>query len=78
MLYCLGEDAEEILNMSGIEGADRTKYDKVIEKFDAHFAVRKNLIYIYYERASCFNKTKQEKGESIELFLTALHHLAEN
>lgn len=67
MLYCLGEDAEEILNMSGIEGADRTKYDKVIEKFDAHFAVRKNLIYIMKEPAS------SKKRESLSNYFSQLY-----
>ena len=43
-------------------------------KFDSHFKVRKNVIF---ERA-CFNRKKQEKGDSVELFITALHQAADN
>ena len=46
----------------------------MLAKFDAHFAVTKNVIF---ERAH-FNKRKQEKGESIELFITDVNQLAES
>ncbi len=42
--------------------------------FVAHFKVRKNIIF---ERA-CFNLRKQEKGQSVELFITALHQAVEH
>ena len=74
MLYCLGEGAEDVLDTTGISEEDRIKYEEVLAKFDAHFAVTKNVIF---ERAR-FNKRKQEKGESIELFITDVHHLAES
>lgn len=75
LLYCLGDASEDILNMSGIADWDRTKYDAVLAKFclRCHFAITKNLIY---ERA-IFNKRKQEKGESIELYIADVHRLAE-
>ena len=73
LLYCLGDASEDILNISGIADRDRTKYNAVLAKlFDAHFAIRKNLIYVCYERA-IFNKRKQEKGESIELYIADVH-----
>ena len=74
LLYCMGEGSEDILNMSGISDEDRTVFDNVISKFDSHFKVRKNVIF---ERA-CFNRRKQEKGESVELFITVLHQAADN
>ena len=74
LLYCLGEGAEDVLDTTGISDRDRNKYEVVLGKFDAHFAVTKNVIF---ERAR-FNKRKQEKGESIELFITDVHQLAES
>ncbi len=60
--------------MSEISHEDKKVLDSVITKYDAHFKVRKNLIF---ERA-CFNRRQQEKGESIELFITSLHQAADN
>ena len=74
LLYCLGEEAEDVLDMTGIAEGDKTKYDTVMEYFDRHFKVRTNLTY---ERAR-FNRRKQQKGESVELFITDLHHLVKN
>ena len=74
LLYCLGEGAEDVLDTTGISDRDKNKYEVVLAKFDAHFAVTKNVIF---ERAR-FNKRKQEKGESIELFITDVHQFAES
>ena len=74
LLYCMGEASEDILNMSGISNEDKKVFDSVIARYDAHFKVRKNVIF---ERA-CFNRRQQEKGESIELFITSLHQAADN
>ena len=42
LLNCLGPDADDVLTSTNI---DRKKYSKVIEKFDAHFRVRHNVIF---------------------------------
>ena len=39
LLYCMGEEADGVLDMSGISEGDRVKYDKVFENLDAHFKV---------------------------------------
>ena len=52
---------------------DAKKYDVVLKKFDAHFVVKRNVIF---ERAQ-FNIRRQEQGESMEPFITTLHKLAE-
>jgi hypothetical protein len=44
-----------------------------LQRFDDHFVIQKNIIF---ERAT-FNMRIQEKGESAEAFITALHKLAE-
>ena len=51
----------------------RKKYSKVIEKLDAHFKVRRNVIF---ERAR-FNKRDQLESESAEEYITALYSLVE-
>ena len=58
---------------TGILEEDRKKYDKVVEKLDAFFKVRKNVIY---ERAR-FNQRNQGEGESVECYITALYQLVE-
>ena len=72
ILYCLGADAEDILLTTKITTEHRKKYQKVLEKFDKHFAVRRNVIF---ERAR-FNKSTHQQGESVEDYITVLHQLA--
>ena len=50
------------------------KYEVVKDKFDSHFVKRRNVIF---ERAK-FNSRKQEPGESVDTFITALYTLAEH
>ena len=45
LLYCLGQDSEEILEAQGITEEELKKYSTVVEKFDAYFNVRANPIY---------------------------------
>ena len=73
LLYCMGEDAEDVLTSTGISDEDRKRYDAVMSKFDGFFKVRKNLIF---ERAR-FNQRNQSEGESVEQYITALYHLVE-
>ena len=55
LLYCMGQDAEEILSSTNISGDDRRKYEAVVAQFDGFFKVRKNVIF---ERAR-FNRRSQ-------------------
>ena len=73
LLYCLGRDADDVLTSTNIEDGDRKKYSKVLDKFDTHFKVRRNVIY---ERAR-FNKRDQLEGESAEEYITTLYSLVE-
>ena len=43
LLYCLGEEAEEVLNATRITEEEKKKYQRVIEQFDAYFQVRRNV-----------------------------------
>ena len=45
LLYCLGEEADDVLMLTNISMESRKKYNDVLAKFDAHFKVRKNIIF---------------------------------
>ena len=74
LLYCLGEEANDILASTNITDDDRKKYSEVLAKFDGHFKVRKNVIF---ERAR-FNRRQQEDGETVEYFISSLYQLSED
>ena len=65
LLYCMGEEAEVILNSTG--ASDEKDYATVLQKFDEFFKVRQNVIY---ERAR-LNRCSQ-LGESTEQFIMEL------
>ena len=73
LLYCLGREAEDVLGSTNITEDEWKQYNKVLEKFDSHFQVRRNLLF---ERAR-FNKCDQREDESAEQYITALYQLAE-
>ena len=72
LLYCLGEEAEEILAVSDTK--PKKTYKAVVDTFNSFFGVRRNIIY---ERA-CFNTRVQQEGESAEQYVIALPSQAEN
>ena len=74
LLYCMGQDAEDVLKTTSITDADRRSYAAVVKKFDDHFAVRRNVIY---ERAK-FNTRRQQPGETGDQYILALYTLAES
>jgi len=74
LIYTMGDKGDDILRSFNLSEADKKKYDTVKEKFDSHFVKRRNVIY---ERAK-FNMRKQEEGETIDSFVTALYALAEH
>ena len=39
VLYCLGEEAHDVLTLTSITAENRKKYSKVLEKFKEHFDV---------------------------------------
>ena len=74
LLYCLGEEAEAVLESTNIKDEERKVYDTVLKKFDDFFKACKNVIY---ERA-CFNHQNQLQGETAEQYIMALYTLADN
>lgn len=73
LLYCMGDEAEDILTTFALTATQLQDYDEVRKCFDSYFVVRKNVIY---ERAK-FNSRTQREGEPVETFVTALHVLVQ-
>ena len=69
----MGEEAADVLTSTNIMEAERRGYNTIMEKLDAHFRVRKNVIF---ERAK-FNRRNQLVGKSVEQFITVLYSLIE-
>ena len=74
LLYCLGEEADSVLDSTNATEDDRKRYEIVIRKFDTFFKVRRNVIF---ERAR-FNRRSQHDGETAEQYIIELYRLAEN
>ena len=73
LIYAMGDAADDILHSFQLSEEDSKKYDVVKAKFESHFVQKRNVIY---ERAK-FNLRKQEPGETVDTFITALYGLAE-
>ena len=74
LIYAMGDEADDILTSLKLTEAQKKKYDVVLQKFEGYFVKRRNPIF---ERAK-FNSRKQEEGEPVDSFITALHCLAEH
>jgi len=74
LIYSMGDRADDILRFFRLTEAQSKVYKTVKEKFDSYFIKRHNTIF---ERAR-FNVQKQEPGESVDSFITALYELAEH
>ena len=68
MIYCMGDEADDIFKSFTFAEGDEKKYSKVKEKFDQHFVIKRNVIF---ERAK-FNMRKQEPDEPVDAFITDL------
>uniref|UniRef100_A0A3B3TH36 Uncharacterized protein n=1 Tax=Paramormyrops kingsleyae TaxID=1676925 RepID=A0A3B3TH36_9TELE len=66
MVYCMGDEADDVLQRLDLTGEQRQQYNAVKRGFDTYFVPKKNVIY---ERAK-FNKRVQENSESVDSFLT--------
>ena len=73
LLYCLGEEANDVLALTEISEEDRKKFNPVMRNFDAFFKVRHNVIF---ERDR-FNQRNQLPGESAEKYIAEVYRLAE-
>ena len=74
LIYCMGEEADDIMSSFGLTEEDSKSFETVKTKFESHFIKKRNVVY---ERAK-FNLRKQEEGELVDTFITALYKLAEH
>jgi len=74
LLYCMGEEADDILSSTNISDGEKAKYSFVMGKFDEYFKVRKNVIF---KRAQ-FNRRNQLPDESVEEYTTVLYQLVDS
>ena len=74
LMYCMGENVEEVLTNTNITAEQKKAYTEVVQKFDKCFKARKNLVY----KCASFNLAHQLTNEPVEQFITRLHQLAEN
>src|SRR5436190_7185319 len=73
LLYCLGEEGENLLSSFNLSVVGVDDYEIVKSKFNSYFGLKKNLIY---ERAK-FLKRRQNESEPVDSFINDLHTLAE-
>ena len=74
LVYCMGDAADDILCSLGLSDDEKKVYEMVKTKLGSHFVKRRKVIF---ERCK-FNQRKQEEGENVDSFITALHGLAEH
>ena len=74
LVYTMGDPADDILSSFGLTDKEMKSYDIVVDKFERYFIKKRNVIF---ERAK-FNQRKQEDGESVNDFVTALYCLSEH
>lgn len=74
LIYCMGKEAEHILDSFELSADEQKNYNTVLGKFDTHFVPKRNIIH---ERA-LFNQRVQKHDETVESFIRALHELAEH
>ena len=65
---------DDVLTSTNISEENRKKYTEVLAKFDAHFKVRKNVIFECLQ----FNHRDQQEEESVKQFITILYSLLKN
>jgi hypothetical protein len=70
----MGSEADEICSSFQLSDDNKKKFNVVNKKFDRYFIPKRNDIF---ERAK-FNKRRQNEGESVDHFITALRTLSEH
>ena len=72
LLYAMGTEAEKVFNQLTFTAGEANKFDILIQKLDAYFTPKVNIIH---ER-SLFHSRIQQADENIEAYVRALHDMA--
>ena len=70
----MGTKADDILLSFTLTEVQRKDYTSVVSKFEPYFIKKRNVIF----EVAKFNQRKQNEGESVDMFITSLHSLAEH
>lgn len=73
-LNLIGEEAFDLLDLSGLEEVDKRSYDTVIEAYEKYFTPKKNIVYERY----VFYTRNQKENEPFDLFYAECRKLARN
>ena len=73
LLYCLGEESDNVLTSTGVTDDEQKSYKDVLDKFDSFFKVRNKVIFEWAR----FNR-QQAEGETAEQYIAVLYNLATN
>lgn len=75
LLSVIGDEALEVYQTFEWEAeGDKHKPEKVLEMFEKYCIPRTNVLFETY----CFGSRRQEDGESVDMYVTALRRIAEN
>ena len=74
LIYNMGDEGYDILNILGLSEADRKKYDTAFGKFENYFTARRNVMFEWAK----FNNRIQQQEELVDNFITSLYSLAKN
>ena len=74
LIYSMGDRADDTLHTFTLLEDEASTYDENIEKFEAHFVKKRNVIY---ERSE-FNQRSHQPRESVEAFIKSLYTLVDH
>ncbi|GLV44724.1 hypothetical protein CBL_20635, partial [Carabus blaptoides fortunei] len=74
LIFYMGDQAEDIFASFKLKDDEKKDYRKVVNAFESHFVVKRNVIYESY----LFFERRQQEGESAEEFITSLYTLSEH
>ena len=73
LLHCIGDKAKEIYNTLTFDAVgDNMNYEKIMEKFEAYLAPRKNITFSRYN----FLIYRQEEGQDFNQYHTEMKRLS--
>lgn len=74
MIYCMRDEADDVLCGLKLTDTDQRLYNKVRDGFQSFFIVHKKVVY----EGVCFNMHKQKSNETVDSFVNAHYALAEH
>ena len=73
LIYCMGNEADRILDNFTMPDGDREKFNPVLAKFDEYFVPKRNVIH---ERAQ-FHRCSKKENETVDEYVRRLYEAAQ-